>query len=124
MKQTHIYIITPSDISSALDNLALAASNDSGALQKLMNTCDKLVETNKKLVAQLETLKTRNQTQTTKWDPNGYCWTHGYLVGKFHNSASCRSPAPGHKTEASKENRMEGSVKGVEQYLEFIKHKQ
>ena len=44
-------------------------------------------------------------------DPNGYCWTHGYLVAMGHDSRSCTSQAPGHQVEATRENTMGGSQK-------------
>ena len=37
---------------------------------------------------------------------NRYCWTHG---AGAHDSKYCRFCAPGHKVEATKENRMGGS---------------
>ena len=42
-----------------------------------------------------------------------YCWTHGFRVGRNHNSMTCFSPAPGHQKEATKENRMGGSTLGM-----------
>ena len=40
---------------------------------------------------------------------NKYCWTHGHCN---HTSNSCESKAPGHKTEATMENKMGGSTYG------------
>ena len=45
------------------------------------------------------------------YDPNGYCWTHGYRVHKNHNSANCKSKAPGHQDAATRANPMGGSSK-------------
>jgi hypothetical protein len=41
---------------------------------------------------------------------DGYCWTHGFKVSKFHNSATCKHPATGHKTDATKHNMLGGST--------------
>lgn len=38
-----------------------------------------------------------------------YCWTHGGMVSKNHNSATCTAPAENHKREATYDNRMGGS---------------
>lgn len=40
---------------------------------------------------------------------NGYCWTHGYKVGKTHSSATCTARAVGHKVTATRANTMGGS---------------
>ena len=40
---------------------------------------------------------------------NKYCWTHGRCN---HTSSSCESKAPGHKNEATMENKMGGSTYG------------
>ena len=39
-----------------------------------------------------------------------YCWTHGWCR---HNGTSCSAPADGHKTEATKTNRMGGSTRNL-----------
>ena len=48
---------------------------------------------------------------TTKFDPEKYCWTCGYRV--THNSDACKIRAPGHKTEATRQNTMGGSTRGA-----------
>lgn len=53
-----------------------------------------------------------------KWDNGGYCWTHGYIVGRNHNSTSCggtgkRNRAAGHQETATRDNRMGGSERGA-----------
>ena len=40
---------------------------------------------------------------------NKYCWTHGHCN---HTRSSCESKAPGHKNEATMENKMGGSTYG------------
>ena len=46
-----------------------------------------------------------NRSRRTRY----YCWTHGWC---FHAGKLCRAKAEGHKDEATKENRMNGSNKG------------
>ena len=43
-----------------------------------------------------------------------YCWSHGYAVSAQHNSAMCEDQAPGHQTQATRQNTMGGNPKGVE----------
>ena len=38
-----------------------------------------------------------------------YCWTHGCRAAKDHTSVTCKTPAEGHKTTATYDNRMGGS---------------
>ena len=44
---------------------------------------------------------------------NNYCWTHGFRVGNNHTSATCFNPAPGHQTDATRNNRKGGSTAGM-----------
>mmetsp|Transcript_40945 Transcript_40945/g.98746 ORF Transcript_40945/g.98746 Transcript_40945/m.98746 type:complete len:363 (+) Transcript_40945:407-1495(+) len=54
----------------------------------------------------------RNKPRTQRqYHNDNYCWTHGYDVGKTHNSATCRRPRPGHQATATKQNPMGGSTK-------------
>ena len=57
----------------------------------------------------------RNDSSTNRgrntWDD--YCWTHGYIIRPGHNSKTCRSPHPGHKKEANKDDHMGGSTDGI-----------
>ena len=46
-----------------------------------------------------------NRSRRTRY----YCWTHGWC---FHAGKLCRAKANGHKDEATKENKMNGSTKG------------
>ena len=45
----------------------------------------------------------------TRRDNGNYCWTHGYLVGNKHTSATCQNKAPGHQDNATRANTMGGS---------------
>jgi hypothetical protein len=125
------------DISSALDNLALAATTDWDIVAQLTQSNKQLTETNKLLSEQLRTsleantvlnkkIGNQKQGQTTgpaqpafdqkTWeanlDPMGYCWSHGYRVLKGHNSANCKGKLGGHKDDSNRTNTKEGSTKG------------
>ncbi len=108
----------------ALDNLALAATNDTAVLQQLTaanlaltNSVAALTTTNKKLVeaAAKRVLGTPQGTGKTsgkrKPFPGNYCWTHGYKCSKGHTSATCLFPATGHRKDATLANIFGGSVK-------------
>ena len=43
------------------------------------------------------------------WDPNGYCWTHGYKIKTNHNSANCSHRIDGHISTATRSNTKVGS---------------
>ena len=44
------------------------------------------------------------------FNPNHYCWSHGYKNYKTHNSATCRNKKEGHKCDATQQNTMGGST--------------
>jgi hypothetical protein len=117
------------DISDALDNLAMAATNDRDIVAMLTKSNQQLTDTNKMLTKQLKASMGANlilikkigdhKTHTPNtpptnvcqpfdqkaWeanlDPNGYCWSHGYRVQKEHNSNNCKGKFGGHKNEAN-----------------------
>jgi hypothetical protein len=110
-------------IGSALDNLALAATNDKTVLEQLTaanlaltSTIATLTATNKKLAD-----KARGGTPGTPRTPGtpgkvvknpfrgNYCWTHGHKVSKEHTSATCGNKAAGHRDDATLANTMGGS---------------
>jgi hypothetical protein len=116
----------------ALENLALAASNDTTVLQQLTVAnlaltalVTLLTAANKKLAdalarnkggTALATLATLALTPTppipclvTRAFPGNYCWTHGHRVNCTHTSATCTHRALGHKEEATTTNMMGGS---------------
>ena len=45
-----------------------------------------------------------NQT----WDPNGYCWSHGFKVRIGHSSGTCNNHKTGHVETATRTNTMGG----------------
>ncbi len=116
-------------ISKALENLALAASNDTTILLQLMAanlaltaSVTLLKAANKKLVDALAQNKggatppappaTGKGCLTNKPFPENYCWTHGHKVNQNHSSAICRHKAAGHKDGVTSGNTMGGSEAG------------
>ena len=114
----------------ALNNLALAATNDTAVLQQLTAdnlaltaTITSLTATNKKLVdaanccggtpsaAPALTPAVGGGRAMSKPCPNNYCWTHGHRVSATHMSATCANKALGHQDEATASNTFGGSSK-------------
>jgi hypothetical protein len=126
------------DISTALDNLAMAATNDRDLIAQLTATNQQLVATNQQLTEQLrksiettatlvkkmaQTPSTNNNDHNTKkpfdraeWEaklnPSGYCWTHGYRVQHGHDSKNCKGKLGGHQDTATRADTQGGSTKG------------
>jgi hypothetical protein len=119
-------------IGEALENLALAASNDTTILQQLTaanlaltGSVTSLTVANKKLAEVLAHNKGGAAPATpanpaaapappkaclaTRPFPGNYCWTHGHRVNQIHKSATCTCRAPGHKEDATTVNTMGGS---------------
>jgi hypothetical protein len=109
---------------TALDNVALAAANDTTVLQQL--TAANLVLTtsnamltmasNKISEALAEAPATTPGTPgtfrpTNKPFPRNYCWTHGNLCSQHHTSATCGFKAAGHQDTVMASNMMGGSEK-------------
>jgi hypothetical protein len=121
-------VITPpaatiDQIGKALDNLALAATNDTTVLQQLTASNLALTTANAALTAANKKLsealakKTPATTPSTPAPPRpsntpfpgNYCWTHGHRVSQFHTSATCSNKATGHKDTATIADTMGGS---------------
>ncbi len=113
-------------LESALDNLALAATNNTAVLQQLTAANLALMAT----VTTLTAIKKKLEETAARGKPSGpptgppnpvcapnlsfpgnYCWTHGHRVSQHHTSATCGSKAPGHKDDAMTANTMGGSKK-------------
>jgi hypothetical protein len=116
-------------IGKALQNLALAASNDTTILQQLMATnlaltvlVTLLTAANKKLAdtlarnkggampAAAATLAAAPAQVTGRSSnrsfPGNYCWTHDHKINQTHTSATCTCKAEGHKDDATTANTM------------------
>jgi hypothetical protein len=121
---------------ASLDNLALAAVQKNETLEQLIKINEMKEMTLKSLMSQLaaekETsskllailskagLKTGGNNSygggsgnASKYDPNGYCWSHGYKVTKNHTSKTCKTRKDGHKEEATRANTMGGSKDNI-----------
>ncbi len=109
---------------TALDNLALAAANNTTVLQQLTAanlaltaTNAALTAANKKLSEALAKLQaTKSGTPgmpltSNKPFPGNYCWTHSHRVSQTHTSATCNGKAAGHQDMATASNTMGGSKK-------------
>jgi hypothetical protein len=112
----------------ALENLALAATNDTAMLQQLTlanlaltATIGMLTATNKKLVdaaAWAKGTPTAGAPAVPPGErvrilahPGNYCWTHGHCISKEHTSATCAKKATGHRNNATAANTLGGSKK-------------
>ena len=126
--EAHTVLLAPSGtidrLGTALDNLALAAANNTTVLQQLTAanlaltaTNAALTAANKKLSEALAKLQaTKPVTPGTpltsnKPFPGNYCWTHGHRVSQTHTSATCGGKAAGHQGMAAASNTMGGSKK-------------
>ncbi len=117
-------------LETALDNLALAATNDTAILQQLTSanlaltaTIGTLTATNKKLVdavahakgipvAGTPAVMPAGGGRSTKTPhPGNYCWTHGHRISCEHTSATCANKAMGHRDDATAANTFGGSQK-------------
>ncbi len=119
-------------LKTALNNLALAATNYTAVLQQLIAanlaltaTITLLTATNKKMVdvathwgGTLAATPGQGWTQaatpaatpagiraTRKPCPGNYCWTHSNRVSKHHTSVTCANKAPGHRDDTMVSNR-------------------
>ena len=114
--------ITIDRLGTALDNLALAAANDTTVLQQLtaanlaLTTSNaSLTAANKKLSEALAKVPApapstpRPPGRANKPKPGNYCWTHGHRLSANHTSATCNAKAAGHKDAATASNTMGGS---------------
>ncbi len=115
-------------LETALDNLALAVTNDTAVLQQLTSTnlaltatIGTLTATNKKLVdaaARAKGTPTAGAPTAPPGErvrvpahPGNYCWTHGHRINKEHTSATCGKKATGHRDDATVANTLGGSKK-------------
>jgi len=112
-----------------LDNLAAAATTKRTTLTQLIENNATLTASVTSLTASVAALSAAytllagkpapatavpkpasTAPRNTRLDPTGYCWTHGYRVMKGHTSATCKTPMEGHKTAATRNNTMGGSM--------------
>ncbi len=117
---------TIDSIGEALENLALAASNNTIVLQQLTaanlaliasvtlltaanrNLTDALAQ-NKGGAMLAATQATGKGCLTNKPFPGNYWWTHSHKVNQNHMSATCGHKTAGHKDNVMSANMMGGS---------------
>lgn len=102
-------------LSTALEELAMAAATDKASLTTLINTNADLVaqiatkdKKIQELLARIATLEKKQPSGAKVFEPDGYCWSHGSKVKKDHTSATCKKRKPGHMMEATRNNRLGG----------------
>jgi hypothetical protein len=96
-------------------NLVSSECNDKENDRNLINLMRQEMATMRSLIEQMHTKQVpvpKNRQLKLFTDQGSYCWTHGYAVTKSHNSQNCRTKAPGHKEEATRDNNMGGNQKG------------
>ena len=118
------------DMATALENLALAATADQNIVTDLIATNRRLFEANTTLATQVKSLVATNalltatqgaatmnkmHNATTKSEklpinPSGYCWSHGYKVRQGHTSKTCGGKLQGHQEEATRTNTLGGKM--------------
>ncbi|KAL7478349.1 hypothetical protein ACHAW6_004114 [Cyclotella cf. meneghiniana] len=59
---------------------------------------------------------TQHQNATPRFDPKGYCHTHGYKGTVGHYSKTCRTKKPGHQDDTTRQNTMGGTKRKEADY--------
>jgi hypothetical protein len=101
----------------ALANLATATAADRGvvvALTQANSRLAKQLEENSTELRELKALLKKERSEkrgqhSFNPSPSNCCWTYGYKIGSTHTSLTCKLPKPGHKTEATRADKMGGS---------------
>ena len=57
---------------------------------------------------------TQRPPRNKKYQNLNYCWTHGADIQDAHTGYTCRHPATGHRPDATRNNQMGGSTKGLD----------
>lgn len=116
------------EIDFALENLAMTVTtNTQDSIQSLKNQLQTVIDTNAILTAQLRTFMSNGNNQERNrnnngnavsnnnnprygYDPNGYCWSHGFKVKTNHSSRTCNRPMVGHNRNATRMNILGGNT--------------
>lgn len=94
-----------------LQQVNAALSKDNSTLKEQLDKQARLLAD---LTNMVKDIKCQNTNAPRRRTLSGnYCYTHGFLVGKDHNSSTCKKPGPDHKKEATATNRMGGSTRGM-----------
>ena len=75
-------------------------------LQEQLKRLTNEVKINKGRAKKRQNYKTPDDASFNRPNTNHYCWTHGMCN---HQSNTCTRPAPGHKWDATKDNKQGGS---------------
>ena len=118
------------DMVTALDNLALAATADRNIVMEIIATNRKLVEANTTIATQVKALVATNALLVATQEPtatkkeynattkreqlpiasSGYCWSHGYKLRQGHTSKTCGVKQQGNQEEATRTNTLGGKM--------------
>ncbi|KAL7481870.1 hypothetical protein ACHAW6_007550 [Cyclotella cf. meneghiniana] len=111
-----------SQMITSLDNLANATVQKNKMVEKLVvtnkqltDTITKLQDNNAKLLNTIRQMAgthprtMHQQNATSRFDPKGYCHTHGYKATVGHNSKTCKYKKPGHQDDATWHHTMGGN---------------
>ena len=94
-----------------------AATENDSTLACMLTTQTELLKQIADLQLEIKNMKQNKpnpkQRRNRPRNHNNYCWTHGFRVGNNHTSATCFNPAPGHQTDATRNNRKGGSTAGM-----------
>ena len=116
---------------TSLDNLAMAASQKNETVEKLIEMNAQKDKTIATLTTSLASEKATNAKlldiiskaglkashvptpsggngNVPRWEPTGYCWSHGFRVSRNHTSMTCKFPKEGHQVTATRANTMGG----------------
>jgi hypothetical protein len=107
------------ETAEAFANLAMAATADKDLLSTLTNTNSTLTNqlaTKDRIIAglqeQLRSSRSPNMSPAHR-QPSAsdkakhYCWIHGTRVSSNHNSSNCTNPCEGHKSDTTREKKLE-----------------
>ena len=108
----------------SLDNLANAALQKNDTVEKLVSANERLAKALADANAAIARLRLPGTAATTPgsvpparpanatipaWDPQGYCWSHGWKVKLGHSSATCTHRKEGHDATATRTSTKDGS---------------
>ena len=122
---TVCFLLVIGQLGKALNNLVLAATNNTTVLQQLTAanlaltaTVAMLTTTNKKLVDAAAAMACPKMTRAGTQPeyllakvpfPSNYCWMHGHRCSKDHMSETCKYKAAGHHNTATALNTLGGT---------------
>ena len=114
-------------VGQSMDNLALAAVTKQATMEMLAQTNTTLAKANAEQQSTITKLTTKITSLASKleqlsagvsggnaghghFDPNNYCWSHGYKLAHSHTSDNCTNNNEGHKSDATHRNPIGGNT--------------